>query len=1182
MTRLLDDLALRDGLAALLGPAFAPDSLRDALRDADWGPWEDRSWLGVLESKTGEGVTQEASTCDDLLRSVLQGTTVAQRFTPAPYQWAALIYLTAWMRLARAIRERGATSDLDKAVLQAWRDLAASAPNESPSEALNFGDTPSPRASMWMATGSGKTLITHASLLLAQKVLFPETGFPEVVLLCPDQGLADQHAQELALSGFEVVNGHDSHAPQGTVRVLRLDEFTRGNNSGDVQRRLTSLPSGRLVLFDEGHVGTGAPGEAKNDSFAREIATHLSTGGGALLEFSATYGHISPRSRKARYDGYRHSIPFAYDYSAFHGDGYGKDFVLLSTDSGSGDAAQRSLALDAVLASLLVTAAQRRAAETLEVGAAVLRIQPSLSLLLGATVSDKDKDVEEGNSSDETTGSTKLSDVNVLISCLAWVAHPANKAELDRRLRHITSNLDSWAAIAEPETAGSRTSSVLEGLVTDVLGGDLAAAVRYLLADASHLALAPTVERGGAPCKDEFHLLADGKPDVPIAVIKVGDSYDASGLLSVLLENDRSVPGIGKVALTRHETSVPVPALLVEDGDLKLLDAPNVAALIGANKFARGWDSPRPSTMVLLNKGKTDGSQLRQMFGRGVRLEGRGGSRKREHVALPPEPEARKEWLAQTLFTFGVNATALRNLHVALEREERASYFLRQNDHHIQNDADLQRTAHALLVPSVDLIDPRRRATPEVVLDASLTRALLEARAPAPYEERAVDRHVIAGILLSETPDGREVSTFDSTVTDVAHLRGLVSRDRLRRDVRAWIDARRSNEATNVEGAWWRRITVTDKAINEFHATAAVKISREGVDGFAARTTDDVEVLHQAFLSGLQDIVKRAQKGQTKADSYRWTPYKNWRVPPRPFVVPEQTINYVVRSDRAGTSVEELKELPGLEGVGNCHLLYRPLLVAAPFTNEVLEPSELGFLRDVSRVWSSESAHWTREGWRLFILRNPANSYVSTVTSGKKPGKANRPEGQGLPLETGGMYYPDFIMWLVDPDGRQAVIVVDPKGVFTSGVSDELAAKMAAHGSLAKLREHPDSPPLHAYISATYFGQTTPSRGGESMERQVLRTLRAMLPPRENRATDEQELVRELLTHDTHRSVLQPLRKGKYPAGMSPSVYAQAAISFGRPPEPEGTVAALHSYASAMLWSARYDLGAAVNPTGLP
>ena len=47
-----------------------------------------------------------------------------------------------------------------------------------------------------------------------------------------------------------------------------------------------------------------------------------------------------------------------------------------------------------------------------------------------------------------------------------------------------------------------------------------------------------------------------------------------------------------------------------------------VNVLIGSKKFTEGWNSWRVSTMGLMNVGRTEGSEIIQLFGRGVRLKG--------------------------------------------------------------------------------------------------------------------------------------------------------------------------------------------------------------------------------------------------------------------------------------------------------------------------------------------------------------------------------------------------------------------------------------------------------------------------------------------------------------------------------------------------------------------------------
>ena len=54
-----------------------------------------------------------------------------------------------------------------------------------------------------------------------------------------------------------------------------------------------------------------------------------------------------------------------------------------------------------------------------------------------------------------------------------------------------------------------------------------------------------------------------------------------------------------------------------------------VNLLIGSRKFTEGCSSWRVSTMGLMNIGKSEGSQIIQLFGRGFRLQGYQGSLKR-------------------------------------------------------------------------------------------------------------------------------------------------------------------------------------------------------------------------------------------------------------------------------------------------------------------------------------------------------------------------------------------------------------------------------------------------------------------------------------------------------------------------------------------------------------------------
>ena len=89
--------------------------------------------------------------------------------------------------------------------------------------------------------------------------------------------------------------------------------------------------------------------------------------------------------------------------------------------------------------------------------------------------------------------------------------------------------------------------------------------------------------------------------------------------------------------------------------------------LIGSRKFTEGWSSWRVSTMGLLNMGKGEGSQIIQLFGRGVRLKGKEYSLKRSTPAQRPKGVHLER--LETLNIFGVNAGYMATFKEYLKEE---------------------------------------------------------------------------------------------------------------------------------------------------------------------------------------------------------------------------------------------------------------------------------------------------------------------------------------------------------------------------------------------------------------------------------------------------------------------------------------------------------------------------------
>jgi len=86
--------------------------------------------------------------------------------------------------------------------------------------------------------------------------------------------------------------------------------------------------------------------------------------------------------------------------------------------------------------------------------------------------------------------------------------------------------------------------------------------------------------------------------------------------------------------------------------------------LIGSKKFIEGWNSWRVSSMGLMNMGKSEGAQIIQLFGRGVRLKGKNLSLKREEANAPYHVRA-----LQTISIMGLNASYMNRFLAEIEKE---------------------------------------------------------------------------------------------------------------------------------------------------------------------------------------------------------------------------------------------------------------------------------------------------------------------------------------------------------------------------------------------------------------------------------------------------------------------------------------------------------------------------------
>ncbi len=101
-------------------------------------------------------------------------------------------------------------------------------------------------------------------------------------------------------------------------------------------------------------------------------------------------------------------------------------------------------------------------------------------------------------------------------------------------------------------------------------------------------------------------------------------------------------------------------------------ESSSINILIGSKKFSEGWSSWRVSAMGLMNVGRSEGSEIIQLFGRGVRLKGFKYSLKRSSAldgSYNPGQIPKGLRAIETLNIFGVRADYMDTFRKYLEDE---------------------------------------------------------------------------------------------------------------------------------------------------------------------------------------------------------------------------------------------------------------------------------------------------------------------------------------------------------------------------------------------------------------------------------------------------------------------------------------------------------------------------------
>ena len=487
-----------------------------------------------------------------------------------------------------------------------------------------FSESDLKKLAFWMATGSGKTLIMH--LNYRQFLYYNHSALDNILLITPNEGLSEQHLDEMAKSGiparrFDLNQGDLLSGRRDTVQVIEITKLAQEKRGRGERVPVEAFAGNNLIFVDEGHKGSGGEAWLKLRKALGET--------GFTFEYSATFGQALTATRNDPLTvEYGKAIIFDYSYRYFHGDGYGKDFRILNLVEETAPEKTETL----LLGNLLSFYEQKRLFTEQAQGLRPYNLEKPLWVFVGGTVN-------AVYTRDRKTRSDVLT--------------------VARFLHHVLADKTRTVQAMEKLLRGN------SGLVTpegeDVFKG------RFVYLRESGM---DSGEIYADILDKVFHAPAGGG----LHLCSIRSSKGEIGLKASSTEKYFGLIYIGDVGKFKKLAAQDDAGITLEEDALVAslfngISAPDtdIDVLIGAKKFMEGWNSWRVSNMGLLNIGRKEGSEIIQLFGRGVRLQGRGYSLKRS-TALNGEHPPRLD-LLETLNIFAIRANYMAQFREYLERE---------------------------------------------------------------------------------------------------------------------------------------------------------------------------------------------------------------------------------------------------------------------------------------------------------------------------------------------------------------------------------------------------------------------------------------------------------------------------------------------------------------------------------
>jgi len=836
-----------------------------------------------------------------------------------------------------------------------------------------FGESDLAKLAFWMATGSGKTLIMHINY--RQFLHYNNGELDNILLITPNEGLTEQHMEEMKVSGIpcERFNLEESGLRLGdknTVRVIEITKLVEEKRGGGISVPVEAFEGNNLIFVDEGHKGSG--GQAWR-SFRDRLGQT-----GFTFEYSATFGQALNATKKDKLtEEYGKAIVFDYSYKYFHGDGFGKDFHILNLKQETGEEKTQKL----LLGNLLSFYEQQRCYNEQSDKIRPYNLEKPLWVFVGSTVN-----------AVYTENKKKRSDV----------------LTVGRFLHKFLENKNNWAVKGIKEIIEGKTG-LIDSHGEDVFAGQFEY-IKGAKSSAEQIYQEVLTKVFHVPSGGSLHM-CDMRGSTGEIGLKVGGAENYFGLIY-----------IGDTSTFKKLVEADDSDIVLEEDAIagSLFDSINepdtrINVLIGAKKFMEGWNSWRVSNMGLLNIGRSEGSEIIQLFGRGVRLMGLDRSLKRSSAIDGNHPEHIR--LLERLNIFAVRANYMAQFREYLEREGVETEGHVELPLAIKPNRDFLKKG--LIVPRVPegrsfadeydiILQPDKAAKVSVDMSLKVESMRSEGSAVATVAMKAGQEQTIPAESLNmldweqiylELLEYKEDKGFENLVisTDVP-----------------------------------RKILEADEP-KLYKLIADESVVKPG-------NLMDVDALHEAVTSILRKYVDkfyRSCQQQWDSSNMVYTEiassdanFKDYvvKIPRREAKLIKAVKELIEEGQRIYS--QQVNDLP------NIHFdrhLYQPLLVEKgdKIKSEPpgLNDSELRFVEDMKQFVRQEKDK-TLTDKEIFLLRN-----------------LSRGKGVGF-FESEG-FYPDFILWIKGKD-KQRVIFVEPHGMKqekTYWTSD----KTRLHERLAKL-----------------------------------------------------------------------------------------------------------------------------------